>query len=68
MANAVKKAEPACESFAGVIVEPTTSKSRFDANWVLRGVKFGRADREKANKALATIVERMQRDFRLSED
>jgi hypothetical protein len=66
--NAVKKAEPACEAFVGVIVERTTPKSRFDANWALRGVKFGRADREKANKAVTTIVERMQRDFRLSDD
>jgi uncharacterized membrane protein YccC len=66
--NAVKKAEPACEAFVGVIVERTTPKSRFDANWALRGVKFGRADREKANKAVTTIVERMRRDFRLSDD
>jgi hypothetical protein len=66
--DAVKKAEPACEAFVGVIVEPTTPQSRFDANWALRGVKFGRADREKANKAVTTIVERMQREFCLSDD
>lgn len=66
--KAVKKAEPACEPFVGVIVQRTTPKSRFDANWALRGVKFGRADREKANKAVTTVVERMQREFRLSDD
>ena len=66
--KAVKKAEPACETFVGVIVQRTTPKSRFDANWALRGVKFGRADREKANKAVTTVVERMQREFRLSDD
>jgi len=33
-----------------------------------RGVKFGRANREKANEAIAIIVERMQREFRLSDD
>jgi hypothetical protein len=31
-------------------------------------VKFGRADREKANQAVTTVVERMQREFRLSDD
>jgi hypothetical protein len=66
--NAVKKAEPGCETFVGVIVERITPKSRFDANWALRGVKFGRADREKANKAVTTVIERMQREFRLSDD
>jgi hypothetical protein len=51
-----------------VIVQRITPKSRFDAKWALRGVKFGRADREKAHKAVTTAVERMQREFRLSDD
>jgi hypothetical protein len=63
--EAVKKAEPA---FVSVIIQQVTPKSRFDANWALRGVRFGRADREKANKAVASVVERMQREFRLSDD
>ena len=62
--DAVKK-ESSCEAFVGVIVERTTPKSRLDANWALIGVKFGRADRKKANQAVTTVVERMQRDFRL---
>jgi hypothetical protein len=43
-------------------------KSRLDPNWVIRGVKFGKADRKMANEALATVVERMQREFLLSDD
>ena len=65
--EAVKDAEPACETFVGVIVQRIKPKSRFAANWALRGVKFGRADREKAYKAVTTVVERMQREFRLSD-
>ena len=61
----VQKAEPA---FVDVIIQRVTPKSRFDTNWALRGVKFGRADREKANQAVTTVVERMQREFRLSDD
>jgi hypothetical protein len=68
IADAVKKGVPGCEMFVGVIVERTKPKSRFDANWALRGVKFGRADREKANLAISTIVERMQREFGLSDE
>jgi len=65
IAKAVRTAEPA---FVDVIVQRISPKSRFDSNWDLRGIKFGKADREKANKAIMTVVERMQREFRLSED
>jgi hypothetical protein len=68
IAEAVKRGVPECGEFVGVIVQRTTPKSRFDSNWVLRGVKFGKADREKANEALTAIVARMQREFRLSDD
>src|SRR5450631_4872002 len=68
IADAVKKAAPGCEAFVGVIVQRTAPKSRFDTNWAVRGVKFGKAGRETVTEALATIVERMQREFRLSEE
>jgi hypothetical protein len=66
--DAIKKGVPGCESFAGVFVQPTSPKSRFDANWSLRGVKFGGANRAKAAEAIAGIVERMQQEYKLSED
>jgi hypothetical protein len=66
--KAVKKAEPGCEAFAGVVIKRETPKSRSDANWAIRGVRFGRADRDKSSQALATIVERAQRYFSLAED
>jgi hypothetical protein len=68
IADAVKRGVPECEEFVGVIVQRTTPQSRFDSNWVLRGVKFGKADREKASEALTAIVDRMQREFKLSDD
>jgi hypothetical protein len=66
--DAVKNSDPACAKFVGVIIQRELPKSRFDANWAIRGVKFGTADRGKSLKAIATIVERMQRDFSLSND
>jgi hypothetical protein len=66
--EAVKKAAPSCEEFVGVIIQHETPKSRLDPNWAIRGVKFGNADRKMANEALATVVERMQREFLLSDD
>jgi hypothetical protein len=64
---AVKQAAPGCEAFVGVVVRRRKPGSRFDANWEIRGAKFGQADRMMANEALATIVERMQKEFRISE-
>jgi hypothetical protein len=66
--EAVKKADPDCEAFVGVIVQRETPKARFDANWAIRGIRFGKADRDKSGLALATIVERMQREFSLAAD
>jgi hypothetical protein len=68
IAGTVRWSAPDCERFVGVIVQRTTPKSRFDANWTLRGVRFGKADREKANVAVTTIVERLQREFRVPDD
>jgi len=64
----VKKADASCASFIGVIVQRAIAASGLEANWTIRGVKFGRADRNKASAALATIVERMQHEFSLSDD
>jgi hypothetical protein len=61
------KATPGCEAFVGVIVQRKTPKSRLDANWEVRGIRFGGLDRQIAREALTTIVERMQREFLLTE-
>jgi hypothetical protein len=55
------------EDFVGVIVRHETPKTHLDPNWAILGVKFGKADRKMANEALATVVERMQRVFLLSD-
>ncbi len=68
ISEAVKNAAPGYEDFIGVIVHHKTPKSHFDPNWAIRGVKFGRADRKVAEGTLATVVERMQREFLLSKD
>ena len=66
--EAVKKAAPGCQDVVGVIVRHKTPKSHLDPNWAIRGVKFGNADRPMAKEALAGVVERMQREFLLSDD
>jgi hypothetical protein len=57
-----------CEAFVGVIIQRIEPKSSTDPNWAVRGVRFGKADRDKSGKVLATVVERMQREFSLTDD
>jgi hypothetical protein len=65
IAAAVKTADESCASFVGVFVEQVTRKSPGEANWAIKGIRFGRADRDRASAALATVVEQMQREFEL---
>jgi hypothetical protein len=65
---AVKKADPDCKPFVGVIVQRTNPQSSLEANWTIRGIKFGKADRNKAKEAVDTIVQRLQREFKLNND
>jgi hypothetical protein len=56
------------EDFVGVIVGYETPASPLDPNWAIRGVKFGKADRKTVDEALGSVVEHMQREYRLGED
>jgi hypothetical protein len=51
-----------------VIVGHETPTSPLDPNWAIRGVKFGKADRKMVDEALGSVVEHMQREYRLGED
>jgi hypothetical protein len=66
IAAAVKQSDPQCEAFVGILVEHTVPKSHSDSNWVVKGIQFGKADRDKCTAAVATVVERMQQEFELS--
>jgi hypothetical protein len=65
---AAVKSDPQWEAFVGVWVEPCAQKTAEDANWAIKGIKFGKADRDKCRAALDTVVERMQGEFELQPD
>jgi hypothetical protein len=62
----VRGTDPACEPFIGVVIERIDSAVASKANWTIKGVKYGKADRTKADSVLATIVERMQKEYDLA--
>jgi hypothetical protein len=67
IATAVKRSDPRCEPFIGVVVERRTPRSRDDTNWGVRGIRFGKAERDNCNAALSVIIERLKREFEISD-
>jgi hypothetical protein len=62
------KTDDTCAEFAGVIVQRARDQKDREANWSIKGIKFGRADRDKAAPVIAVVVERMQRLYGLMDD
>jgi len=50
------KSEPDCADFVGVVIEGVAPKRRGDANWKIKAIRFGGADRIICTKALAAAV------------
>jgi CspA family cold shock protein len=65
--EAVRESDPACQMLMGVIVERVVPKSRDDANWAIRGVKYGKADRDRCGAVISKCVEEVQREFEISD-
>jgi hypothetical protein len=63
----VKTSDPSCEGFAGVVLERSSSVSSDNANWAIKGIRFGRAERDKCTTAIVSVVERMQRQYEVSD-
>jgi len=67
IAEAIRKTAPGCGSFVGVIVHHKKPKQYRDPNWGVRGVKFGKADRQVVEETLARTVKQLQKEFRLTD-
>ena len=67
IAEAVRRSAPGCGGFIGVIVHHKKPRQHRDPNWGVRGVKFGKADRQIVDETLPRIVEQLQKEFRLAD-
>jgi hypothetical protein len=45
--NAVRSSDPLRSGFVGIIVERLAPASRIDANWDVKGIKYGKAKRDR---------------------
>ena len=67
LAENVRGSDPQCEGLIEIIVERVVPASPDGANWAVKGVKYGKAEREACNAAISKVVEEGQRDFEVSD-
>jgi hypothetical protein len=67
LAEAVRASHPECEAFVAVFVERVVPPWPDAANWVVKGVRFGKADRERCGVVLSDLVAARQEEFDLSD-
>ncbi len=63
----VRSSRAECKAFVGVIIEYVKPKKPGDANWSLKGVRYGKANREACAAALSESVAEGQLEFELSD-
>jgi hypothetical protein len=67
LTEAVRTSHAEFEAFVGVVVERVTAASPGSANWAIRGVKFGRANRDRSSAVLSRCVEGAQQEFEVTD-
>jgi hypothetical protein len=67
LAEAVRASHPEFETFVGIIVERIVPARPEDANWAVKGVKYGKADRHRSGIILLHCVEVAQLEFNVSD-
>lgn len=67
LTDAVRASHPEFEDFAGVIVERVVPPTPGGANWAIKGIRFGRADRYRSGVILSYCVDEAQMKLELND-
>jgi cold shock CspA family protein len=67
IAENVRGSDPQCEGLIGIIVERVAPESPGAANWAIKGVKYGKAERDRCSAAISNFVKEGQREFEVSD-
>jgi hypothetical protein len=67
LAEAVRDSDPECKGLIGIIVERVVPTISGGPNWVLKGVKYGKAPRAPCNEEISRCVQEGQADFELAD-
>ncbi len=68
LADAVRSIAPQCQAFVGVIIERVVPQTPEGANWAVKGVRYGRADRDQCEAALGMSLREKQLEYVLSDE
>jgi hypothetical protein len=67
LAEAARTGSPECSGLIGIIVERVVPKTPGGVNWAVKGIKFGKANRDKCAAAITKLVEEGQFEFEISD-
>lgn len=67
LAENVRGSDPQCEGLIEIIVERVVPVSPDGANWAVKGVKYGKAEREACSAAISKVVAQRQCEFEVSD-
>ena len=68
LAEAVRSVSPECQAFVGVIIERVAPKTSGAVNWAVKGVRYGKADRDRCEAALGMCLREKQLEYVLSDE
>jgi hypothetical protein len=67
IAEAVRASSPECSALIAIIVERVVPASPGGANWGVKGIRYGKAERDRCSAVIAACVEEGQREFVLAD-
>jgi hypothetical protein len=67
IAEAVRSGSPECGALIGIVVERIVPNTPGGANWAVKGIRFGKADRDSCAAAISKFVADRQLDFEVSD-
>jgi CspA family cold shock protein len=67
IAEAVRESDPELEPLVAVIVERIVPDRPGGANWAIKGIKYGKTERDRCSAAVSKRVEEVQCEFELSD-
>jgi len=67
LAETVRTGGPECEPFIAVMVERFAPAPKEGPNWLIKGVRYGKAERTRCDALLSKRVEEAQQEFNVSD-
>jgi hypothetical protein len=67
IAERIRASDKKCEGFLQIFIERVVPTSQGSANWALKGVKYGKAERDKCSAVITQCIDESQLEFEISD-